>query len=339
VAPSRRGVLGTALLSAALTVPAWSDALDRTGAVATGRLTRIGLADVDVVVRSTHQLSVLDDQFGARPALPPAAAFLRATVAPYLRAQASPDVRRALLSAASDLCYLTGYMAVDENLHGLAQRYYRKALDLARAAEDSLRYGTTLRGMSVQAANLGHGPQAMRLADAAVAASPDAGPRMRAFLAGQQAHAAAQIGDSASALRLMSEAERALDQADSRPGTFGRYDASALHYHVSMMRLEFGDVAGAVDAMQESDRVRHDVYRRSRVHHRGMLAQRQLRLGRLEEACATYGKALDDYPLVQSGRCDVRMREIARLLAPYAKNVHARAVLAKARSLGVAIAV
>ncbi|WP_279571479.1 hypothetical protein [Streptomyces sp. 8K308] len=41
-----------------------------------------------------------------------------------------------MLSAASFLCCLTGWMAVDEGLQGLAQRYYAKGLELAGASDD-----------------------------------------------------------------------------------------------------------------------------------------------------------------------------------------------------------
>ena len=186
--PSRRRVLGAGLFSVALTIPGWPDLIGRAEAVQSGRASRIGMNEVDMVIAMTERVSELDDQFGGRHARPMAASFMVNTVASYLRADAPEDVRQAMQSAASDLLYLTGYMAVDEGLHGLAQRYYIKALELAGAAEDHLTYCTTLRGMSVQAVDLRHGTKAMELADAAAAASPKAGPRMRAFLAGQQAH-------------------------------------------------------------------------------------------------------------------------------------------------------
>jgi hypothetical protein len=214
--PSRRSVLGAGLFSVTVTVPGWPDVVGRADAVQSGRTSRIGMNEVDMVAAMTERVSELDDEFGGRHARPMAASFMVNTVASYLRADAPEDVRKAMLSAASDLLYLTGYMAVDEGLHGLAQRYYVKALELAGAAEDHLTYCTTLRGMSVQAVDLRHGAKAMELADAAAAASPKAGPRMLAFLVGQQAHAAAQTGDRTGALRYIREAEAAMDRAESR---------------------------------------------------------------------------------------------------------------------------
>ncbi|WP_311766820.1 tetratricopeptide repeat protein [Streptomyces rhizosphaericus] len=331
--PSRRSVLGASLFSVALTVPNWQDVVGRMESVQIGQIQRIGMQDVHTVIAMTERVSELDDQFGGRHARPMAAAFLVNTVAPYLRADAPESVRKAMMSAASDLCYLTGYMAVDEGLHGLAQQYYVKALELAGASEDHLTYCTTLRGMSVQAVDLGHGPEAMRLADAAAAASPQAGPRMRAFLAGQQAHASAQIGDRNSALMYLREAEIAMEKAESRSKPFGSYDPSSLNYHVSQVRYELGDISGSIFAMMQSDRLRYEVYRRARVRQRAMLAERQLEVGHLEAACATWNLALDDYPLVQSGRADQRMKSMYGLIRPHLKNRKARELYERARTI------
>ncbi|WP_420168528.1 tetratricopeptide repeat protein [Streptomyces violaceoruber] len=331
--PSRRGVLGVALFSVALTVPEWPDVVGRMEAAQGGRRTRIGMSDVHTVSAMTEQLSSMDDQFGGRTARPLAATFLVNTVAPFLRVPGPEDVRKAMMSAASDLCYLTGYMAVDEGLHGLAQRYYLKALELAGASEDHLTYCTTLRGMSVQAVDLGQGPTAKRLADSAAASSPQAGPRMRAFLAGQQAHAAAQIGDRRSALLYLQEAEAAMDKAESGAKVFGSYDPASLNYHTSQVRYEMGDMRGAVAALQESDRLRYNVYRRTRVKERAILAERQLSIGHLEAACETWGLALDDYPLVNSGRIDKRMTDMFTLIRPHVRNQAAQALNERARSV------
>lgn len=329
--PSRRTVLGASLFSVALTIPGWPDVVGRAEAVQTGRTQRIGMSDVDMVIAMTERVSDLDDEFGGRYARPMAAAFLVNTVASALLADGPEHVRNAMKSAASDLCYLTGYMAVDEGLHGLAQGYYLKALELAGAAKDHLTYCTTLRGMSVQAVDLGHGQTAMRLADSAAAASPQAGPRMRAFLAGQQAHAAAQIDDRHSALRYLREAEAAMDKAESRATTFASYNPSSLLYHVGQVRYELGDVKGSIDSLQQSDNLRHHSFRRNRVRYLSMLAERQLELGHLESACGTWEKVVEIYPHVESGQCDERMTTMYSRIRPFLKNQSARALYERAR--------
>ncbi|MEV7674430.1 tetratricopeptide repeat protein [Streptomyces sp. NPDC088752] len=329
--PSRRSVLGAGLFSVALTVPNWPDVVGRMEAVQKGEVQRIGMPDVQSVIAMTERLSDIDDQFGGRTARPMAAAYLVNTIAPYLRADATDDVRKAMMAAASDLSYLTGYMAVDEGVHGMAQCYYLKALELAGASEDHLTYCTTLRGMSVQAVDLRHGAEALRLADAAAAASPQAGPRMRAFLAGQQAHAAAQEGDRRMALRRIKEAEVAMEKAESQSKTFGSYNPSSLSYHVGQVRYELGDVAGSITSLQESDKLRPSTFRRTSIRYLSMLAERQLQVGHLEAACGTWGRVLDIYPLVQSGQCDRSVSVMHSRIKPYLKNPVARDLFERAR--------
>ncbi|MEU9607939.1 transcriptional regulator [Streptomyces sp. NPDC048057] len=330
---SRRSAVTAGLFSVALTIPNWPDVVGRMEMVRRGSSPRMGMSDVETVIAMTERISELDDQFGGRHARPMAAAFLVNTVAPYLRADATDAVRKAMMAAASDLCYLTGYMAVDEGLEGLGQKYYLKALELAGASEDHLTYCTTLRGMSVQAVDLGHGSSALRLANSAASASPQAGPRMRAFLAGQQAHAAAQSGDTSDALRYLKEAEAAMDKAESREKSFGSYDPASLHYHISHVRYELGDLPGAIDAMKESDKLCYEIYRRSRVKERATLAEFQIQHGHLESACATWNQALDEYSLVKSGRVDRRMQRMVGMIRPHLENQHARSLYERARTV------
>ncbi|MFH8785314.1 hypothetical protein [Streptomyces roseoverticillatus] len=331
--PSRRGVLGAGLFSVALTIPGWQDVVGRAEAVQKGRATRVGRPEVDMVIAMTERISDLDDQFGGRHARPMAAAFMVNTVAAYLQADAAADVRQGMLSAAADLSYLTGWMAVDEGFHGLAQSYYTRALELAGAATDYLTYCTTLRGMSVQAVDLGHAAPAVRLADAAAAASPQAGPRMRAFLAGQQAHSAALAGDRQNALLYIKEAEVAMEKAEAREKAFGSYGPSSLLYHVSQVKYSLGDVRGSITTMEESQKLRRSDHRRSRVRFRSMTAERQLEIGHLEAACTTWHSVLDDYPLVHSVACDDRVQRMRALIRPHLKNVKARELYDRAMTI------
>nr|WP_232794884.1 tetratricopeptide repeat protein [Kitasatospora sp. NRRL B-11411] len=332
--PSRRAVLGAAsLYSAAVAIPGWQDAVGRFKAIRTNPHARIGMREVEAVAAMTEQVSSLDDQFGGRFARPMAAAFLVNTIVPCLQAEATDEVRTAMLSAAADHCYLTGYMAMDERLDGLADQYYTKALELSAAAGDQLAFCTTLRGMSVMHGDLGNGTLSLRLADAASAASPHAGPRMRAFLAGQQAHAAAITGDRATALHQVAEAETAMEKAESQAKAFGSYDPSALHYHVSQVRYELGDLSGAIGSMQESHRIREPIYRRTRVRYGAMLAERKFEAGRIEEACADWHRVLDDYPMVQSARCQDRIDSMVTMTSPLQRNSHVRELRQRAAEL------
>jgi hypothetical protein len=58
-----------------------------------------------------------------------------------------------------------------------------------------------------------------------------------------------------------------------------------------------------------------------------------LEIGHLEAACATWHQALDDYPMVQSGRADDRIRTMFGILRPHLKNATARDLYARARTV------
>ncbi|MFJ4772771.1 tetratricopeptide repeat protein [Streptomyces uncialis] len=325
VSPSRRSVIGASLFSAALAIPDWPDIVGRMESAQSGGVSRIGMPDVSMVVKMTDRLSELDDQFGGRHARPMAAAFLVNTVAPYLRADAPEEVRRSMMSAAAFHCYLTGWMAVDEGLHGLAQRYYVKGLELAGASGDRMTYCHILRGMSGQAVDLGHGVTAARLANAAATASPSAEPRMKAFMAGQQAHSFAMAGERANALRSLQEAEKAMSKAESQAGTFGGYSTATLAYHDAQVRYELGDVPGSVTSLKMHFRLRDSTDSQvTALRFGSMLAERQLEMGHLEAACKTWDHVLDQYPSMNSDRVDRHVRSIAPLLSPYRANATAR---------------
>ncbi|MEU0159363.1 tetratricopeptide repeat protein [Streptomyces sp. NPDC006261] len=332
--PSRRSVLGAGLFSVALTVPGWQDVVGRMEAIKQNPKLRIGQAEVRAVLAMTERLSDLDDDFGGRYARPMAAAFLVNTVSPYLKAESSSETRNSMLSAAAFLCYLTGWMAVDEGAHGRAQQYYVRALELAGASGDHNTYCHVLRGMSVQAANLGHGAPAVRLANAAAEAAPESTPRMRAFMAGQQAHAYALAGERTNARTALREAERAVNQAESQLGTFGGFSSATLAYSTAEVRYALGDTLGSIQSLQDHFRLRDSTdMQRSKLIFSSLLAERQLQVGHLEEACATWNSVLDEYPAIHSGRIDEQMAKIASLLSSYQRNPIARQTSERSREL------
>ncbi|WP_059005716.1 hypothetical protein [Streptomyces specialis] len=327
--PSRRGILHISLYSAALSIPGWHDVVGRLEAVQGQQVRRIGMADVEAVTSMTDLLSQRDTQFGGRETRPMAAVFLANTVAAHLRADASEDVRTAMLSAASNLCFVTGWMAMDEGAHGLAQRYYVKGLELAGAAEDHLLYCTILRGMSVQALGVGDAPTALRLATAA-AVTPDADHRTRAFFAGHQAHAYAASGERQNALRAIRVTETSMDKAETKTRGYG---PDTVAYHVAEVRYGLGDVAGSLESLGLHSKLVDTRRRRTRVRCGALLAERQLELGHLEAACATWHGVLDDYPYLQSGYADERVATMKARLRPYLSNATARTLHERSRTL------
>ncbi|MEU4260422.1 hypothetical protein ACYCCF_10505 [Streptomyces argenteolus] len=329
--PSRRGVLAAGLYSAALAVPLFAgEAQAEERERATKPTGRIGTAEVATVRTMTDRIADILDELGGGHARPMAAAFLVNTVAPYLRASATEQVRSDMLSAASDLTYLTGWMAMYEREHGLGQRYYVKALKLATEAGDHVTYCRTLRGMSLQASSLRHGATALKLADSAAEAAPKAGPRLVAFLRGQQAHAAALVGDRKQAFTRLREAEVALSQADSRRESIGGYDQTAYQFHVGHVLYETKDLPGSIAALKTSIRTQPKQERQGRLHANAVMAHRQYELGHIEEACATWDTFLDDYVGLSTARGDDHFDTMRKRLVPYRRVRAVRALVERA---------
>lgn len=333
MAPSRRGVLTAGLYSAALAAPLFSDLVSRSQAVAAGRTSHIGPGEVQLVRAMTEKVADILDELGGGHARPMAAAFLVNTVGPYLRASAPQSVQLDMRAAASDLVYLTGWMAMYEREHGLGQRYYFKALELAGVAEDHVTYCRTLRGMSLQASNLGHGNKAAEFADSAAEASPQGGPRLRAFLAGQQAHAAAMVGDRRKAWAKLQETETALSKADSRREAIGGYDAAAYHFHVAHVLYQFRDLEGSIKAMRDALRVQPKQERQGRLHFHAVMAQRQFELGHLEAACTTWDRFLDDYVMLSTALGDEHFETMQRRIRPHRRARAVRELASRAHEV------
>ncbi|TMU94355.1 hypothetical protein [Streptomyces sp. DASNCL29] len=335
--PSRRSVLTAAMYAATLVVPTYDELTgepdQRVKDTSAGSLLRIGMSDVETVTKMTDKVAEILDEIGAGHARPMAAAFITDTIGSYLRADASDKVRKAMLAAVSDFVYLTGWMAMYEMKQGLGQKYYLRALDLAARGEDHVTYCRTLRGMSLQASHLGYGPKALELADAAAEAAPASGPRLVAFLRGQQAAAAAMTGDRNTAMTRLRETEAALAQADNRRDAVGGYDEAAFHFHEAHVRWSLKDGPGSIKALRRSNAARSPQERQGRVHCLGVIAQRQMAMRHIEAACATWNEFLDEHQMISSARGDEHLRNLRTGLKPYASLPAVRSVAERAREV------
>jgi tetratricopeptide (TPR) repeat protein len=220
-----------------------------------------------------------------------------------------------------------------EKAHGLGQRYYVKALRLAAEAQDHVTYCRTLRGMSLQASNLRYASKALELADSAAEAAPEAGPRLVAFLRGQQAHAASMVGDRPQAHSRLREAETALSKADNRRDAIGGYDQTAYLFHISHVLSEEGDLPGSIKAMKQSIRVQPAQERQGRAHAYAVLAQRQLQLGHLDAACDSWSRFLDEYEHLSSVRGDDHFATMRKELSQHSKARAVRDLTSRVREV------
>ncbi|CCH31837.1 hypothetical protein ABZ816_25880 [Actinosynnema sp. NPDC047251] len=247
------------------------------------------------------------------------AAYLATDVTSWLEAGAGDRFRGALLGAVAELTCLIGAMCVDDLHHHLAQRYYRSALALSVEAGDLVGYLAVVQRMSTQAWFLGHHRHAVALTESFLDQVSDTllPATVHAGLLGRAAVAHAALSDRRAALDCLARAERRLGEnpaGDSTEVFEGRAD---LAHRIGLVRACARDWTGAEAALRRSLRHRAAVDRRWRMLTTDLLAKIQLRGGRFEQACATWGSFLDDYPHMESARIRAILLSLHRKLSPH----------------------
>jgi len=259
--------------------------------------------------------SAADHVHGGGQARTALAVYLAETTAPMLRAPGPPWLRRRVLLTAAQLTYLCGFMHFDDDLQGLAQRYYLTSLELAEAADDPVGQSLALRGLSVQAHALHRPGRARDLARAAVErSSGQAAPTLRASLLGQLAVAEAAGGNHSAAADALHRAEQALAAAPDECSAVGAYHLASLDHQRGVTAVHAEDWPTAVAALRGSLRRRPPTEPRSRALVQARLARLQYRLGHAEAAMATWEEFLDSSGRVLSRRVERETEELVRVV-------------------------
>ncbi|KPC92274.1 tol-pal system YbgF family protein [Streptomyces albus] len=302
------------------------------------RTGRPGGGQVASVHEQARFFALQADRHGGGVIRTPLAACLSGLVRSLRSGEEGPH-QRGLLAGAARLSFLLARVYADEQRHGLAQRAFLTAAELAEAARDPEGVALARRALSSQAHQLGHARLSLALAEAALAAAPaDAEPSTRAFLYAGMAVAGAASGERRRALEAMGRAERQLARAPADLTTglespsgepVGSYQDAALRYQAARMRAALGDADGAVAELSASLRARPAAEYRSRALCRAELAELLLARGRLEEACAAWEGFLDECAQVSSGRVRAARERIPGLLRPYARDTRVRSLLAQ----------
>jgi hypothetical protein len=310
-------------------------ALTKESGTDAGTGTRLSADQVAATEAMATLFAAGDAAFGGGHSRQALSAYLAQDVLPRLRAAGGAAVRRRMFISASQLTYLCGFMCFDDELHGVAQRYFAVSLGLAQESADQASRAITLRAMSVQARQLGHLRDSVGLAEASVANSAGLEPGRQAFLYGQLAVAHAAEGARADALSSLATAERFLDRSSSAADTVltGAYHPAALYHQQAVVCALLGDRKAAVASLSHSARHRPAAERRSGAIILARLAELQLSCGHVEESTATWHRFLDNYGALQSGRATTALRNLRAGLRPYGANPLVRVLLSRAASI------
>jgi len=321
----RRDFAKTALYSlAALAVPLdhWREIAERGKRARVRGGGAVGAGEVEAVRHMIATFSQADERYGGGHARLAIVAYLTADVAGYLRGSfASDQDRRAMFSAAAELTYLAGWKAFDSGQHGVAQRYYLKALRLANEADDGPLGGFVLRAMAHQAVDLGHGQACLRLAESALEWSRRNGTpgasalftvvKARGYAAGRQAK------PTTTALR---SAEQLLGRVDwnAEPIWIHRmgFGEPSLANQTAQALRDLGDLAGAEREFRRSTATRDGTAHR-RIHALTLanLADVQHTRGQVSDACTNWSASLDSMTGLQSARARQAVLNLRRRIA------------------------
>lgn len=334
----RQALAQTAYSAVGLAVPPeawWEERLDRarhrrstTNLVVTGD-------DVDAVREMTTFFSRRDQRRGGTAGRAAVVAYLRTDVANLVRGSFdSEQTRLALMAAAGELAYLAGWTAFDAGEHGLAQGYFTLALQLTAEADDGPLAGHILRAMAHQAVDLGHPRRALDLAGASLDRRRygHASARERALLGVVHARAEAAAGNRAGAVRALRRAEddlrAAADGGAPEPARVFFFAEASLAHETACALRDLGDLKGAEREFQRSVRTRQaGPFARTHAVTLGYLGEVQARQGHLDEAVATWGRALDAMDAVRSGRTRDVVVRMRRSLSPFRRRGGAAADL------------
>ncbi|MEO3976875.1 Tat pathway signal protein [Streptomyces sp. CAU 1734] len=325
----RRKALATSAYSvAALGLPLsawWDAAAERAGQRRPRSGSTVTAADVDSVREMSAFFSQREQKRGGADGRTALVAYLRTEVAAHLnRHPASEPIRRSLHSAAAEMAYLAGWTAFDTREHRVAQNWFTLGVRLAAEADDPALAGHILRAMAHQAADLGHGHEAVNLATASIERKryTSAGPRERALIGVVHARALAADGQRREALTSLRRAEDDLTAADPDPGAepsrvffFGEASLASQTAHTL---AALGDLKGAAEQFTRSVNTRRTkAFARTHSVTLGYLGTVQARQGHLDTAIGTWGHSLDAMAGINSGRAKETVIQIRRSLSPY----------------------
>ncbi|MFB9961650.1 hypothetical protein [Sinosporangium siamense] len=283
--------------------------------------------DVLAVRQLTTAFSNIDQLRGGGHGRKALVQYLNSDVAALLRGTfPNEQVKRDMFAAASELAYLSGWMAFDNNEQVLAQKYFHLALRLAAPAAAPPLAGHILRAMAHQAVDLGFYKLSLELSAASVEGQRyrSATPRERALLGVVHARGLAATGQGQAAAKALLRAEDdllAAGDAIEEPSRMFFFTEASLAHETACALRDSGDHQGAIREFRRSAQTRGTAFRRTHAVTLGYLGAAQIAAGHVEGACATWGKALDAMEEgIHSSRARKTIVDMRNLLSPFRRR-------------------
>ncbi|MBL1116779.1 hypothetical protein JK364_30985 [Streptomyces sp. 110] len=280
---------------------------ERTAAARSGAA--IGAAEVAAVRDMVGLFTEMDERLGGQHGRAAFVQYLITDITPLCKARFhNEDLRRQMLSVASSAAHLAGWKAYDSGEQGLAQRYYLQSFALAVQSGEPGQDGFVMRTMSQQGMKLHRPEHCLDLAASALARAHDQVPApAQALFHITHAHALAKTGQRRQAVAEIEAARTALDtgRGDQVPFwalAWGPPEAT-VGSRTAKVFEDLGDHRRASQYYAHAAASRPaGCYARIVALDLVAAAESQLKQGGIEEACATWNRAMDHMDGVRSVR-------------------------------------
>lgn len=282
----------------------------------------VGAGEVASVDRVTTAFAKADEMQGGKVARAALIGYLTNDVAAYCSGRFAGEAdRRAMFGAAAATSHLAGFKSHDAGLPGEARRYYLHAHRLAQESDPAAHTAYIMRVLAHHHLDLGRHRRALDLAEAALSRARgrvDAETESLFWLT--LARTSAADHDRARALRALGRAEQVLRRAraEQRPGwlVLGGPAEARLTSHTAKTLMTLGDHAGA-ERQYACCAALWNPRTHRRIHALTLagVGEAQAAQGRLEQACATWSRAVDEIAAVRSARAERALTGIRRRLA------------------------
>ncbi|MEU3598405.1 hypothetical protein ABZ714_06665 [Streptomyces sp. NPDC006798] len=308
--------------AAALPLAHVEEMADRAKAARTGR--GVGMAEVAAVRDMIHFFTEMDERHGGRHGRTALVQYLSDDVASFVRGNfRNEESRRQMLSAASRGVHLLGWKSYDAGQQGLAQRYYLQSYALAVESGIPGHDGFVMRTMAMQGLKLRRPEHCRALAETGLdRAKGKVDPATEALFRVVHAHTLAKAGQRRSALAETRRAHALLDaeRGDELPFWALAWGppAASVHSRTAKVHETLGDHRAAAAEYQRAAAARPaTTYARIVALDLVASAEMQLRTGGIEQACATWNRALDHMLGVRSARTEKAVSRMRREMTPF----------------------
>ncbi|MEV7215985.1 tetratricopeptide repeat protein [Kitasatospora cineracea] len=285
----------SAYVLAALGMPDPDGLLRRVRQKAGGKV-RVGRGEVAAVRQMTKSLGDAAAELGGGHARHLAVRYLHDDVSTWLDGTWTEAVGRELFAATAQLVHLAGWMAQDEGNQGAAQEYYVHSFRLASEAGEAELAATALRGLAVQAIDLGHRATAVRVAEECVSQAKQVDDsRALAYYRATLANAAALDGDRRTATASLAASQTSIERAVGAPGGSwaSHYSTGRWAHEAGMILARLGDFPGAQEHLHHALEIHGLDRRRTRAIVLADLGAVRLRQDDVDGALAAWREFLD----------------------------------------------